>query len=183
MEYGVLIEPTIPNVAAYTVSEFLVRNRISRGLFYKLLKQTPGRASPSSTARAEQIIIRKRPAGRFFNVKTRQWQVGGFFVCHWPWRSLERRTIQCIFRSEAIERSNTATHDRGLLADLRPCGQHRGPCCRLNTTRICREEPRSVVPGGKLQIGGGSSWAHDSRPTSAPVAASGCRDRQYPAAA
>ena len=32
MEYGALIEPTIPNVA----------NRISRGLFYKLLKAGTG---------------------------------------------------------------------------------------------------------------------------------------------
>ena len=42
MEYGALIEPTIPNVAAYTVSEFLARNRISRGLFDKLLKAGTG---------------------------------------------------------------------------------------------------------------------------------------------
>ena len=42
MEFGALIEPTIPNVAAYTVSEFLARNRISRGLFYKLLKAGTG---------------------------------------------------------------------------------------------------------------------------------------------
>ena len=43
MEYGALIEPTIPDgVAVYTVDEFLVRNRISRGFFYKLLKQGNG---------------------------------------------------------------------------------------------------------------------------------------------
>ena len=43
IEYGALIEPTIPDgVAVYTVDEFLVRNRISRGFFYKLLKQGNG---------------------------------------------------------------------------------------------------------------------------------------------
>jgi hypothetical protein len=31
-----------PNVAAFSVDEFLVRNRISRGLFYKKLKQGRG---------------------------------------------------------------------------------------------------------------------------------------------
>jgi hypothetical protein len=31
-----------PNVAAFTVDEFLVRNRISRGLFYKLVKGGTG---------------------------------------------------------------------------------------------------------------------------------------------
>jgi hypothetical protein len=60
------------------------------------------RNRPSSTGRAEQIIIRQRPAGRFFNVKTRQWQAGGFFVCHWRRRSLQQRIIQCIFRSKLL---------------------------------------------------------------------------------
>ena len=42
MKYGALIEPTTPDgVAVYTVDEFLVRNRISRGLGGDCLDGTP----------------------------------------------------------------------------------------------------------------------------------------------